>query len=1324
MEGSLYPNGVLVDQSALRRTETTKSAQILRNRTDLSSRGVLSGGAVTVNGSNSDRVDVAVFSGYTPRGDFIESSTVSYNVSLSDYTLGTINIVCAVYYENNSKSQPHETDGSTYPTHAEATYRLRVFTEAEFSALSASDDNLSNDSVDRCLLLAKVTAEGTGAALTTIVRSNEYDNILYTSPTQLGTLTGVTILSVDPNCPTGTGSITFDDTSLPTYAFQWTSPGGTISAATNVTVDSIITITDGSGYWIKIQIIISQLPLGLSVPYAETFSVLNLYYQDLPALTAEDNLHRNFTGTGIVTPVNPHGNSLDDFAGSSLTLLDEHQDVMHCNGIWRGSSTSIFLGSINTTTPSGDTLNIIQPTNADLYYVNGKRLQTASPTSAIFDASNFTSGYLGSTVKEGMKLYEIYVDDEEVIIPHLRAKGPESTTRNATGVFIVNMSQDHPAGTFDLQYEVTAGNDVEYKWDSGFAVVREKPSISSVFDQVIRLYRPNGLDWVEILFADDASTGDEWLKTTTGTYTDSVIVYESKDRSQNLQIISVPYWYDGGAPKGKIGVPPYGSGREVVDTRIFGNLCKSEMADLNLQEIIYHSQDEMHPSGILFARDSGSEFFMDNISGLAFDLTGGYYYCRGQRLNYSGSQITVSDNTTTLVYADMDGSIQKLDLDSSPFGGSDKIEKGIEYLTGFNYFRNLDYDTGFVDDNNKAPELGVPLWVVVSSAGVIDTTNTFNVCRNVNGNVDPWSVADFSEAEVAISAFNSLASAFAYGKAFQNQSSIGPNLEISLVGKSYIDFRITQPVNSKVFGQNKLAQVIHRATADLTGIWSFGLGGCVVDGVSCVSEVQDTSFFQSLASDTVKNCSLSSSGYVCYFISAFSGIVSNLKVLNNEIDSLGGILYGNTSTTGIEIRDNSIRRSTSVYSSSTYTANSAVIPIISGNNNIITGNTINVFGTVATGDRFRAILADTSNDLTIIDNYISLDSEISGSDIVRFEGNCFRLRMSDNAIYYATASSSADLDVISGASLLFPVISNNIVGMGSASSSNLSGLVATCTNGTIVGNNITVSGIGVTLGGTQNLISDCSINYCYLGCYVLGDSCTIDGCSFDIYTEHAFDLVSTPNVGAVGIYVDSSSSDNTIKNCDIILHENTSSTFPNGSAHIFADEVTDISIIGNHTSMILTGSFTPPSLTGTQYAAHVKLYKCEGNISVRDNTVDNVDTYVAASSSGTGIHGIYVTNAGDASLVGRIHVQGNTVHGSNSDAGATYEVYGNSTATGSADIYKCIFMGNYVTLQNYTPPDASTYLPYINTSDLNFTSTNLNIRDQYQGSVFNSVVTW
>ena len=148
MDRAIFPNGVLIDQTVLNRVETSKIAEILRAREDITSRGVFSGGAITVNAGDDTLIDVAAFSGYVPNGEYVESAAVTYNIELSDYIANTINYVCAVQTTENSRYKPHESDGTRQATASTNTYRLRVFTEAEYDALLESDDNTDNNSTN------------------------------------------------------------------------------------------------------------------------------------------------------------------------------------------------------------------------------------------------------------------------------------------------------------------------------------------------------------------------------------------------------------------------------------------------------------------------------------------------------------------------------------------------------------------------------------------------------------------------------------------------------------------------------------------------------------------------------------------------------------------------------------------------------------------------------------------------------------------------------------------------------------------------------------------------------------------------------------------------------------------------------------------------------------------------------------------------------------------------------------------------------------------------------------------------------------------------
>ena len=919
MQGSLYPNGVLIDRTALRRTETSKASEILQMRTDVTSRGVFSGGVITAAAVTAGRIDIAAFSGYTPRGDYIEETGTNTEIALADVTATTVNVVCAVYTESNIHSQPHETDGSTYPTEAQGTYRIRLFTQANFdnpAVLPPTDDNLQNDALDRCLVLGKVTAEGVGNPITTIQLPTTFDNVLYTSPQQLITVTGVTILDIDPDTPTGTGTITFDDTGAPPYDFQYTSPGGVISAASSTAVDAELTITDGSGYWIKIQVIVSQLPIGLVVPFAETFQIINLYYQAVPRMTAEDDFHRQLLGTGIVTPTNPHGNSLDDFAGQTLSLLDEHQDIMHCNGIWRGSSSNIFLGSINTLTAGGDTLTIVAPGATDLFYVNGVKGQTLSPVQVIFDAATFVSGYFGAAVaKEGSKLIEFYVDDNETLVPNTRVEYPDP--RNCIGSWIVDISPDHPAGTFDLNIEVDGGGTtLTCRWGDtdSYEEVVPTPTSSGVVGQVVRLYHPNNVDWIDLYLGDDSGVGDPYLPAAGTNNTDTVTVHAALSREDHMQFMSVPYYYNIVGPRGAIGYPPYGVGARVLtDNRIWGNLCIDQFADEALNQLIYYPTFEYNYSGILNRRHLGfrSDWQIANLSAPSLNIrqSGGVCYIRGKRLEVDGADSALADNQTTIIWVDYEGTLHYDDFSASPFTSS--YQQAIEWLVGYPQDWDVEKVTDYLAAGEVTPQRGLPLYVVTTLAGAV--TNTVDLKKLVGSHVEDWSVgADTDGAQ-----FSSLEAAFAYA-AHENRASVSGNeaITIKLVGASTITTTVTQPTYVRVEGtwDTGTTVTVNPSAPDTDGSWRLSTG-CVVSNVRVVNSVAGPAFglannilleriyltaatgnfstiTQSANDVTIKDCYIETNAGFFYVPGALVATFGRLRIKDNYI--LSSNSQGNT----------------------------------------------------------------------------------------------------------------------------------------------------------------------------------------------------------------------------------------------------------------------------------------------------------------------------------------------------------------------------------------------------------------------------------------------
>ena len=69
MQRSTYPDGILVDTTVLAFTELSKASEILIARTNWTSRGIYSGGVITVGAAANTRVDIAAFSGFAPTGE-------------------------------------------------------------------------------------------------------------------------------------------------------------------------------------------------------------------------------------------------------------------------------------------------------------------------------------------------------------------------------------------------------------------------------------------------------------------------------------------------------------------------------------------------------------------------------------------------------------------------------------------------------------------------------------------------------------------------------------------------------------------------------------------------------------------------------------------------------------------------------------------------------------------------------------------------------------------------------------------------------------------------------------------------------------------------------------------------------------------------------------------------------------------------------------------------------------------------------------------------------------------------------------------------------
>lgn len=876
MQGSLYPDGANVDHVALRRTETTKSAEILRNRLNWTSRGMYAGGEITVNTSGSPpylHIDVAQLSGFAPNGEYIQTASDYYDIPLDDETSGVVNLVCAVYTEDYIHRQPHESDGETYPTHTEMAWRIRVYSEANYAALPATDANLANDAKDRMLVIGKVTANGPSTSLTasSIQGPTSFNNILYAEPREFASIPGISIIGVSSDTPVGDGTLDYTYSVGPIYDFTWTTTNG-VGATLSPTVDGIYNLTDGAGAYLRVQIVVSMLPITGTFPISETVTIYNLYYQDIPRLTAEDELHRHFLGTGIPTPTNPHGLSLNDILEQEFTLLEEHQDIEHCNGIWKGSSAGIFQTSVTNTSPA-DILHVTAPISGDLYYVNGRKLDSIDVTDITFATPPAQTTYM----------YEVYVSDEGSLQYVRKVSYP--APRTVKGTWIIDMSHDYPFGSAVLDLQVTNTPSLRYifSWDGGAQVTL----LSTDPSQVIRLYAADGSHWVDVYVNMNTGTGDENLPGL-GSYSDNITIAASLDFDQHIQIASTPYWYDAVSATWVMGYPPTSSSRFTVDKRPWGTLCMENMADCALEQMVWDPNNELGRSGILLRRNGyNNEFRLDYTgSGLAADMNGGSYYCRGKRLTVDSiSNLAFSTNSTSLVWADFEGGVHVLNV-TSVFAGN--LTNAMHYILG----SMVDVPTAtsiyHYSDQIDAPERGVILWYVETDSSNISYHCDF--AQNVNQVLHPWSVssrtAGFYRAQAA---YDSLFTAFEYAKvSAQRIPARDAAVIIYVTGMCVIDRAITQPSNVNVVGTRGASTTFARIEVthvDVAGAWKLS-AGCQVIGLTLDMYADGGSIFATHNNVIVERC--------------------NYTAIGTSSDAMFALDNGERTIVGVRIRDNLI----------------------------------------------------------------------------------------------------------------------------------------------------------------------------------------------------------------------------------------------------------------------------------------------------------------------------------------------------------------------------------------------------------------------------------
>ena len=559
MDRSLYPEGVEVHQQDLERTETTKAEQLRQRLLDSASMGVVSGGAILPNGI---LVKVGPFTGYTPNSEYITwSNTQSY--ALADYALNAINYVLAIYTEQDTVYEPHETNGNSYPTNAARDVRIRVLSPAEYAALPVTDDNLNNDALDRALLLATVKAGGTGVSIlsSNITQSSDFGGAVVATNTT-GNITGVSIISAEKTTQTGIGTLILTVVGA-VKTVTWQSPADLApGSGVNISASGTYFVFSGNSIqYLKLSVIASSLP-GASA--TDTIQITNIYAQTIYRFTPEDAQHRTMIGTGVPSAINPHGLSTTDIGVD--TMFNTHQRILHNNGILPGSSSGFLQCVVNTS--GADSLNIGVPVSGDRYYDGGVEhndvgtgageslpralsFLSLDPTQILFDIfiTSNVSG-VGIPLKRERARYDV----------------PLSTLSNR--VQLRDIDPNTAPGAASLSYN-DSSKTLSYKapGDSAFGLTVPVPISGS--PRVIRLWSGNNSNYVDVYVNINLSGVGNILASLTVSST-----YTGIDVATHMKIATV-MWYNDELGNG---FPIFGNNL-VKDQRTYGMLCAGNLRD-------------------------------------------------------------------------------------------------------------------------------------------------------------------------------------------------------------------------------------------------------------------------------------------------------------------------------------------------------------------------------------------------------------------------------------------------------------------------------------------------------------------------------------------------------------------------------------------------------------------------------------------------------------------------------------------------------------------------------------------------------------------------
>lgn len=334
MNRSKYVDGVEIGAEQLNFTEQSKIEALKRIVTVFGVCGPVKGCVVVPDANDPYKISVTAGEGYTYGGNYYKIVTNVDGIVISN-NIGVKNYVAVKVMEKEELKLPHVITGVVYATKVVDEYEIVVLTEQQW--LSLVDKDMYS-------LLAVVTGSGGFVRISDIARPPVGVASLLFVERQPTVVTGVKFRTVSSNAPLGEMRLKFRIESGGSVKVLSVRFKGEVQYGQEVMIGAsgVYRLWNALGtVYVQVEVDPFMLPLE---SVEEVLNVIDLFAQaDLALGTMKDSVHRGLMGSGMPSPRNPHGQTLDDLDPGVYQNLIVHRLREHTPGIiGQGGSVSLY----------------------------------------------------------------------------------------------------------------------------------------------------------------------------------------------------------------------------------------------------------------------------------------------------------------------------------------------------------------------------------------------------------------------------------------------------------------------------------------------------------------------------------------------------------------------------------------------------------------------------------------------------------------------------------------------------------------------------------------------------------------------------------------------------------------------------------------------------------------------------------------------------------------------------------------------------------------------------------------------------------------------